>query len=63
VTTLIWLGFVIAALVAGFVTGMLVMKNNYKRFSGNEDQFRKIILDPSLKAEQKVLHIRNKINI
>lgn len=53
----------IGGLIVGFVVGMLVMRNNYKHFRFNESDFRDLILDARLNAEQKLLRIRNRLGV
>jgi hypothetical protein len=49
--------------MVGFVVGGLVMRNNYKRFVIKELEFKDLIMDSKLSAEQKILHIRNRIGV
>lgn len=58
--TLLYIG---VALVVGFILGALVMRNNYKHYMNDEAKMRAMILNSSLSAEQKLLHIRNKLGV
>lgn len=51
------------ALVAGFAVGMLVMRNNYKHFKRDEEELRKLIIDPRVSASAIVLKLRNKLGV
>ena len=53
----------VIGIIAGFVAGILIMRNNYKHFSRDEETIKKFILDKRLNAEQTVLKIRNILNV
>lgn len=55
--------FIFVAFVVGGVFGALVMRNNYKHFTKTEGDVRQLILNKALSAEQKLLHIRNKLGV
>jgi hypothetical protein len=54
---------IIGAVALGFVGGALVMRNNYKHFKIGEADVKRLILDAKMTAEQKLLHIRNKLGV
>ena len=53
----------VAGLVVGFVVGALVMRNNYTHFRKDESEFRALLKDKKLTAEQKILRIRNRLSL
>jgi hypothetical protein len=43
--------------------GALVMRNNYTHFRKDESEFRALLKDKKLTAEQKILRIRNRLSL
>jgi len=54
---------VLSSLVVGFVVGALVMRNNYRHFKKDESEFKALLRDKKLTAEQKILRIRNRLSL
>lgn len=54
---------VIGGFVLGAVVGALVTHNNYKHFKTTERAIKDVILFNGYTANQKILHVRNKLGI
>lgn len=49
--------------VAGFVCGVLVLRNNYKHLRAVEDLFKNLNIDPKVSAEQIIQRIRDRLGL
>ena len=63
VSIIMCIGIAGVAAGLGVITGLLIMRANYKHFRDHEAEMKTMILDAGTSAEQIVMRLRNKIKV